>query len=59
MDQPWHTYATGYGAKFDDNFQNMRAQPLTVQWQGGKPVTVFPKEAAQPATTLKNLARQA
>ncbi|MBV9783792.1 MAG: ABC transporter substrate-binding protein [Acidisphaera sp.] len=57
MDRPLHSYATGFGVKFDEHFQNTRAAPTTIQWQGGVPVTVFPKLAAQPDTTLKPLAR--
>ena len=57
MDRPEGTYATGYGVKFDKNFQNLRATPTTVQWQSGKPVTVFPKNAMSPGATLKSLAR--
>lgn len=45
-DKPVTTYATGYGAKFDENHQNVLALPLVVQWQGGKVVTVYPQEAA-------------
>ena len=57
MDKPVGTYATGYGAKFDKNFQNLRAFPVTVQWQSGKVVTVFPKNAVSPGIALKSLAR--
>ncbi|MES2536951.1 MAG: ABC transporter substrate-binding protein [Pseudomonadota bacterium] len=57
MDKPAGSYATGYGVKFDKNFQNLRASPTTVQWQGGKLVTVFPKKAVVPGATLKPLAR--
>ncbi len=45
-DKPLGTYpATGYGAKFDETFQNVLALPNIIQWQGGKAVTVFPTEA--------------
>ena len=57
MDKPDNTYASGFGAKFDKNFQNVRAQFTTSQWQAGKMVTVFPKEAVLPGITLKPLAR--
>ena len=57
MDKPLGSYATGYGVKFDKNFQNIRALITTVQWQGGKPVTVFPKKAIAPGDGLKTLAR--
>jgi branched-chain amino acid transport system substrate-binding protein len=58
MDRPMKSYATGFGAKFDDKFQNTRAFPTVVQWQSGKIVTVFPKEAAQPNVKLVNLPRE-
>ncbi len=54
MDRPLHSYATGFGFKLDKNFQNIRAAPTTIQWQSGRPVTVFPKDAGQPGTTLRN-----
>ena len=57
MDKPDNTYASGFGAKFDKNFQNVRAQFTTSQWQAGKMVTVFPKDAVLPGITLKPLAR--
>ena len=58
MDKPAKSYATGFGAKFDQKFQNTRAFPTVVQWQGGKVVTVFPKDAAQPNVKLVNLPRK-
>ena len=57
MDRAEGSYATGFGVKFDKNFQNLRASPNTAQWQSGKMVTVFPKQATLPGVTLKNLAR--
>ena len=57
MDKPEGTYATGFGVKFDMNFQNLRASPNTAQWQSGKMVTVFPKAAVPPGVTLKPLGR--
>jgi branched-chain amino acid transport system substrate-binding protein len=57
MDKPVGSYVNGFGVKFDKNFQNQRAVTTTVQWQNGKVVTVFPKAAANPGATLKNLAR--
>ena len=57
MDKPEGSYPTGFGAKFDKNFQNVRATLTTTQWQSGKMVTVFPKNAVVPGVTLKNLAR--
>jgi branched-chain amino acid transport system substrate-binding protein len=58
MDKPLKSYATGFGAKFDDKFQNTRAFPTVVQWQSGRVVTVFPKDAAQPNVKLVNLPRE-
>jgi branched-chain amino acid transport system substrate-binding protein len=58
MDKPPKSYATGFGAKFDQKFQNTRAFPTVVQWQGGKVVTVFPKDAALPNVKLVNLPRK-
>lgn len=40
------TTATGWGARFDEKGQNLRARPLLAQWQGGRLVTVGPAEAA-------------
>lgn len=45
-DKELGTYATGYGAKFDETHQNVLALPLVTQWQGGEVVTVYPQEAA-------------
>lgn len=45
-DKPLGSYATGYGAKFDETHQNVMALPLVTQWQKGKVVTVYPQEAA-------------
>jgi branched-chain amino acid transport system substrate-binding protein len=58
MDKPAKSYATGFGVKFDGQFQNTRAVPTVVQWQSGKIVTVYPKEAAQPNVKLVNLPRK-
>ena len=58
MDKPLHSYATGYGVKFDASMQNTRAAPGVIQWQSGKVVTVYPQAAEDPGTTLKNLARE-
>lgn len=57
LDIPENSYPSGFGAKFDKQFQNVRAQFTTSQWQGGKMVTVFPKHAVAPGVTLKPLAR--
>ncbi|WP_198374838.1 ABC transporter substrate-binding protein [Neoroseomonas rubea] len=40
------TTPTGWGARFDEKGQNMRARPFLLQWQGGRQVTVFPEQAA-------------
>ena len=57
LDKPENSYPSGFGAKFDPIFQNVRAQFTTSQWQGGKMVTVYPKPAVLPGVTLKPLAR--
>jgi branched-chain amino acid transport system substrate-binding protein len=46
FDEPVRTYETGFGAKFDEHKQNVRAFPTAIQWQGGKQITVFPEAAA-------------
>ncbi|MGS0753585.1 ABC transporter substrate-binding protein [Roseateles sp. GG27B] len=55
MDKPFASYPSGYGVKFDKNFQNTRALNTVVQWQGGKLVTVFPKTAQAPGVTLTSV----
>jgi len=55
MDVPLHSYATGWGVKFDEHMQNQRAMPTAVQWQSGKAVTVHPKEVALPGVALRAL----
>lgn len=57
MDKPLNSYANGYGVKFDENFQNIRAFPAVVQWQSGKLVTVYPEKALLPGVSLKNVPR--
>ena len=57
LDIPENSYPSGFGAKFDKTFQNVRAQFTTSQWQGGKMVTVYPKAAVAPGVLLKPLAR--
>jgi branched-chain amino acid transport system substrate-binding protein len=57
FDKPENSYPSGFGAKFDKSFQNVRASFTTSQWQNGKMVTVFPKAAVLPGVTLKPLAR--
>lgn len=58
MDKPASSYETGYGVKFDANFQNTLAVPNVAQWQGGKIVTVFPTEAKQDGVVIVDLARK-
>jgi len=57
MDVPESTYPSGYGAKFT-KVQNVRSNFTTAQWQAGKMVTVFLKEAISPGAALKNLPRK-
>ena len=38
--------ANGWGARFDDRGQNIRASPVLVQWQGGTLMAVAPPQAA-------------
>lgn len=57
FDKPENSYPSGFGAKFDKSFQNVRASFTASQWQNGKMVTVFPKNAVLPGVTLKPLAR--
>ena len=57
MDIAENAYPSGFGAKFNDTFQNVRAQFTASQWQDGKLVTVFPKSAVLPSATLKPLGR--
>lgn len=51
------TTATGWGVKFNGPEekhagQNMRAEPLVMQWQKGSQLTVSPKDAASAELTL-------
>ena len=57
MDKPENVYPSGYGVRFDKQFQNVRTGFTVSQWQGGKLVTVFPKKAVQVGVMLKPLAR--
>jgi branched-chain amino acid transport system substrate-binding protein len=57
LDVPENTYPSGFGAKFDGVFQNVRAQFTASQWQDGKLVTVFPKDAVLAGVKLRPLAR--
>lgn len=47
-DKPLSTYASGFGAQFDDDRQNVLALPTLTQWQGSESVTVYPDEARLP-----------
>ena len=58
LDEPFGTYETGFGVKFDDSAQNTRARPVTAQWQDGKMVTVYPLEAGPDGVKLRPLARK-
>ena len=55
LDKPFYSYPGGYGAKFDDKMQNIRAFPTVIQWQGRKQVTVFPPEAHPAGVNLVNV----
>ena len=57
MDKPEGSYPTGFGVKFDKNYQNLRVGLTATQWQAGKMVTVFPQNAVLPGVLLKPLAR--
>ena len=57
LDKPDNSYPTGFGVRFDKNFQNLRAGFTTSQWQNGQMVTVYPKAAVVPGVTVKPLAR--
>ena len=57
LDKPVHTYPNGFGAKFDSKMQNTRANTNITQWQKGRTVTVYPKNAAAPDTSLINVPR--
>ena len=57
MDKPENSYPSGYGVRFDKNFQNQRAQFTGSQWQSGKLVTVYPAKAVQSGVSLRPLGR--
>lgn len=46
LDQPEGQWANGWGFRLEDRGQNSRARPVLLQWQAGRPVTVFPPDAA-------------
>ncbi len=58
LNHPVGTYANGFGAKFDANFQNTLALPTVVQWQSGKLLTVYPVQASLPGTKITDLPRK-
>lgn len=58
MDKPLNAYPSGFGVRFDDKFQNLRAEVTVIQWQGGKQVTVFPSEARASGVAMKNVPRK-
>ena len=58
LDKPVNSYPSGFGVKFDENFQNTRAFPTVIQWQAGKQITVFPSEARAAGVALKNTPRR-
>jgi branched-chain amino acid transport system substrate-binding protein len=58
MNKPLNAYPSGFGVQFDEKFQNLRAYPTVIQWQGGKQVTVFPAEARAAGVSLKNTPRK-
>jgi len=55
MDKPFSSYISGYGVKFDDKMQNIRAFPTVIQWQSRKQVTVFPPEARPAGVSMINV----
>ncbi|MGH7042355.1 MAG: ABC transporter substrate-binding protein [Acetobacteraceae bacterium] len=58
MDKPMHSYAGGYGVKFDAHFQNVRALPTVIQWQDGKQIVVWPEAARHPGAELRDIPAQ-
>lgn len=46
LDLPEGALANGWGWRLDERGQNNRAAPVLLQWQAGRPVTVFPAMAA-------------
>jgi branched-chain amino acid transport system substrate-binding protein len=46
LDLPDGALANGWGLRLDGRGQNTRAPPVVMQWQGQRPCTVFPIEAA-------------
>lgn len=58
IDRPEGSSLTGYGVKFDDTMQNLRALPVIAQWQGGQMKAIFPTSAVADGVALVNLPRQ-
>ena len=54
IDIPEGSTAAGYGVKFGENNQNVRARMMGLQWQDGKLVTVYPDDAAAAEFRMKN-----
>lgn len=46
LDHPEGQLPNGWGFRLDERGQNIRARPVLLQWQAGRPVAVFPPEAA-------------
>ena len=46
FDKPDSSYETGFGVKYNEKSQNLRAFPTVIQWQAGKQVTIYPVKAA-------------
>ena len=46
LDQPEGQWANGWGFRLEDRGQNSRARPVLLQWQAGRPMAVFPADAA-------------
>jgi len=46
LDQPAGSLPNGWGWRLDERGQNTRADPVLLQWQAGRAVTVFPYVAA-------------
>ena len=49
VDQVEGALPNGWGFRLDERGQNLRARPVLLQWQAGRPVAVFPNEAAAAA----------
>lgn len=49
VDKPAGSLANGWGWRLDERGQNTRAEPVLLQWQAGRAVTVFPYAAAAAA----------